>query len=82
MAKEYPTVDSQVEIELVDGQVRTFVVSASMHIVHHLMREAAQTGVLVMRDDVAQVAHCIPLKQIMLLNVRQLSIEATTERRQ
>lgn len=79
---EYPQIDSEVEVELIDGQVRKFLVSASMHIVHHLMREAAQTGVLVMRDDVRQQAQCIPLRQIMLMNVRQLPEEAAKERRQ
>lgn len=75
MARDYPPQNSNVDVVFVDGEVRTFTITASNGIANHLMQEAAKTGVLVMRDDVAKKSICIPLAQVRHIEIQTLTAE-------
>lgn len=63
MAK-YPKQRSAVTVTFDDGEVRTYQLSAGSTIAGYMMEQAAQTGILVLRDDDAGVAVCVPLARI------------------
>ena len=69
MSKKYPRRYSSVEVTFQDGEVRRYRMSATPAIAQWLMREAAQTGTLVLRDDARGSAICIPMA-----NVRHVEI--------
>jgi hypothetical protein len=60
----YPKKRSTVTISFNDGEVKTYSISAGHGISGYLMQEAASTGVVVLRDDDAGTAVCIPLDRI------------------
>lgn len=63
MAK-YEKRQSKVSITFTDGEVKDYIMTASHSIASYLMREAAQTGVLVIRNDDEKSSNCIPISQI------------------
>jgi len=69
--RSYPERRSKVTITYIDGEVKEFGLSASAHIASYLAREAAVSGMLVLRDDTAGTSACIPAAQI-----RHMEIEA------
>lgn len=76
MAKDYTPQESQVKVIYNDGEVVSFTITASNGIAHHLMNEAAKTGVIVMRDDVSKKSFCIPLAAIRQLEIETLDPHA------
>lgn len=72
---DYPPQNSNVDVIFIDGEVKTFTITASNGIAQHLMSEAAKTGVLVMRDDVAKKSICIPLAQVRHIEIQTLTSE-------
>lgn len=77
MTREYPPQSSTVDVVYTDGEVRTFTITAGNGIAHHLMNEAAKTGVLVMRDDNAKKSICIPLAQVRHIEIQTITSEVT-----
>lgn len=72
---DYPIQNSNVDVIFIDGEVKTFTITASNGIAHHLMSEAAKTGVLVMRDDTRKKSICIPLAQVRHIEIQTLTLE-------
>jgi hypothetical protein len=56
--------NSIVTVDFNDGQVGTYHITASPKIAQYLMREAAHTGLLVMRNDLTGEVWCIPIARI------------------
>lgn len=75
MSRDYAPQNSSVDVIFIDGEVKTFTITASNHIAHHLMSEAAKTGVLVMRDDIRKKSICIPLAQVRHIEIQTLTPE-------
>lgn len=80
MARDYPPSSSAVDVTFVDGETKRFVMSASNGIVHHLMDEAARTGVLVIRNDQSKQSFCIPLAQVRYVEVATMDPAAVIEK--
>jgi hypothetical protein len=76
---DYPSQESAVDVIFIDGEVKTFTITASNGIAHHLMSEAAKTGVLVMRDDRVKRSICIPLAQVRHIEIQTIDPNAVTE---
>lgn len=53
---------SLVDVTFIDGEVKTYTISASTKIGGHLARQSAETGVLQLFND--DVSHGIPMGQI------------------
>lgn len=70
MPREYPKQTSTVSVVYTDGEVRTFTITASNGIAHHLMNEAARTGVLVLRDDDLRKSFCIPVAMVRHVEIQ------------
>jgi hypothetical protein len=68
-----------VNVVFTDGEVKKFMMSASNGIVHHLMNEAARTGVLVIRNDQTKQSLCIPLAQVRYVEVDTLDTGEVVE---
>lgn len=79
MSRDYPQQQSAVDVIFIDGEVKTFTITASNGIAHHLMSEAAKTGVLVMRNDNAKKSICIPLAQVRHIEIQTIDPNAVTE---
>lgn len=79
MSRDYPPAESTVDVVFIDGEVRSFIITASNGIAGHLMSEAAKTGVLVMRDDSRKKSICIPLAQVRHIEIQTLDPNAVTE---
>lgn len=75
MPRNYPPEESDVSVVFTDGEVRTFRLTAGNGIAHHLMKEAAGTGVLVMRDDKTRKSICIPLGMVRHVEIQTLTPE-------
>ena len=73
MTRNYEKQESEVEVIYLDGEVKKFTITAGNGIAHHLMKEAAQTGMLVMRDDVVKKSICIPLAQVRHISIQTLT---------
>lgn len=71
----YPPQESAVDVIFIDGEIRRFTITASSGIAHHLMNEAAKTGVLVMRDDAKKKSICIPLAQVRHIEIQTVTPE-------
>lgn len=73
--------DSQslVKVTFTDGECKDYIMSASHKIVHYLMRQAHETGVLVLRDDPAQKSVCIPVASIRDVEVQVLGLSGEEE---
>ncbi len=69
----YEKQESEVEVIYLDGEVKKFTITAGNGIAHHLMKEAAQTGMLVMRDDVVKKSICVPLAQVRHISIQTLT---------
>ena len=69
----YEKQESEVEVIYLDGEVKKFTITAGNGIAHHLMKEAAQTGMLVMRDDIVKKSICIPLAQVRHISIQTLT---------
>jgi hypothetical protein len=80
MARTYPPEASEVHVIYVDGEVRTFSLTAGNGIAHHLMKEAASTGVLVMRDDNLKRSICIPLAMVRHIEIQTVDPNAVIEK--
>jgi hypothetical protein len=72
MSRNYCPQLSSVKVTFADGEVRTYTMSAGAGIAHHLMREARDTGALVMRDDANKKAICIPMRSIRDIEITTL----------
>lgn len=79
MARDYPQQTSAVDVVFIDGEVRSFNITASNGIAQHLMSEAAKTGVLVMRDDNRKKSICIPLAQVRHIEIQTIDPNAVVE---
>jgi hypothetical protein len=79
MSRNYEKQESEVEVIYLDGEVKAFTITAGNGIAHHLMKEAAQTGMLVMRDDVAKKSICIPLAQVRHISIQTIDPNAVIE---
>lgn len=79
MTREYPPAESSVDVIYIDGEVKKFTITASNHIAHHIMNEAARTGVLVMRDDRERRSVCIPPAMIRHIEIQTLDPNAVTD---
>jgi hypothetical protein len=73
MAREYPQQVSEVEVIYLDGEVRKFTMTAGNGIAHHLMKEAAHTGMLLFRDDNSKRSVCIPMAQVRHVQIQTLT---------
>lgn len=73
MTRNYEKQESEVEVIYLDGEVKKFTITAGNGIAHHLMKEAAQTGMLVMRDDAVKKSICIPLAQVRHISIQTLT---------
>lgn len=62
--KKYPQQRSSVTVTFNDGEAKTYSISAGAGIAGYLMRDAAETGVVTLRDDDAGTAVCVPLARI------------------
>jgi hypothetical protein len=74
---KYPKQRSVVTVVYDDGVVSTYQISAGHTIASYLMQEAAGTGIVVLRDDDAGTAVCIPLARIR--DVHFAPVEAPKE---
>lgn len=79
MSRGYPPQESAVEVTYIDGEIKSFIITAGNGIVHHLMKEAAQTGMLVMRDDKARKSICIPMAQVRHISMQTLDPDAVVD---
>lgn len=79
MARDYPPQESDVSVVYTDGEVRTFKITAGNGIAHHLMNEAAKTGVLVMRDDREKKSICIPLAMVRHIEIQTVDPHAVVD---
>lgn len=70
MATIYAKRFSNVEVTFIDGQVKTYLISAAPSVSTHLARQAGETGVLTLFNDETSVG--IPMGQI-----REYSISPT-----
>lgn len=75
----YPELHSRVDVIFIDGEVKKFTMTASNGIAHHLMQEAAKTGVLIFRDDIDKKSVCIPLAQVRHVEFQSFSPNAVIE---
>lgn len=76
MTRNYEKQESEVEVIYLDGEAKSFTITAGNGIAHHLMKEAAQTGMLVMRDDVLKKSICIPLAQVRHISIQTIDPHA------
>ena len=76
MVKYPPKQRSTVTVTFEDGEVKSYPVSAGSGIAGYMIEQAAQTGIVVLRDDDAGTAICIPLARIRDV---QFSPEPTKE---
>lgn len=51
-----------VEVTFIDGEVKTYTITAGIGIGQYLAREASQTGILVLFND--EASHGVPLAQV------------------
>lgn len=58
----YPPEESDVAVTFLDGEVKTYRISAGAGITNHLADRAAQTGLLVLLNG--QTTHNIPIANI------------------
>lgn len=79
MTRHYPPEESDVSVVFTDGEVRTFRLTAGNGIAHHLMKEAASTGVLVMRDDRTRKSICIPLAMVRHVEIQTVDPDAVVD---
>ncbi len=82
MTRNYDKQESEVEVIYLDGEMKTFTITAGNGIAHHLMKEAAQTGMLVMRDDIVKKSICIPLAQVRHISIQTLTSQVIEEMRE
>lgn len=62
---------SQVDVTFVDGEVKTYVISASTKIGGYLARQASETGILILYNN--DISHGIPMAQIREYVIRPMS---------
>lgn len=79
MSRGYPPQESEVEVTYIDGEIKRFAITAGNGIAHHLMKEAAQTGMLVMRDDAIKKSICIPLAQVRHISIQTVDPDAVVD---
>lgn len=75
MPREYPKTRSSVEVTYTDGEVKTFVITASSQIAQYLADSAARTGMLVLRDDDAHKSVMVPIAVIRHFEVQTIADE-------
>lgn len=67
---EYPATESAVDVTFIDGEVKTYFITAGIGIGQYLAGQAAETGVLVLFNN--SVSHGIPMSQIREYVIRNL----------
>lgn len=75
MTTKHKQQDSVVDVTFIDGEVKSFIMTASNAIASYLMEEAARTGVLIMRDDRSKRSVCIPLAQVRHVEIQTINPE-------
>ena len=66
---------AQVDVTFIDGEVKTYTISAGPKIGGHLARQASETGILVLFND--EVSHGIPMVQVREYLIRKAPLENT-----
>lgn len=67
---DYPSSESAVDVTFIDGEVKTYFITAGIGIGQYLAGQAAETGVLVLFNN--SVSHGIPMNQIREYVIRNL----------
>lgn len=68
---------SAVEVEFIDGEVRTYTITASYRIGSWLAREASDNGVLTLFNDEQSVS--VPISQVRTYTIRPIPLEDSKE---
>lgn len=68
---------SDVEVTFMDGEVKTYRISAGIRIGQYLAREAAETGILTLFND--EVSHGVPLNNIREYQIKPVYVGETDE---
>lgn len=67
---DYPPTESAVDVTFVDGEVKTYYITAGIGIGQYLAGQAAETGILVLFNNT--VSHGIPMAQIREYVIRNM----------